>query len=124
MLLGVKFFNCVHKILSTPEVTVVGASSESGAVRVEDVVAAIRPSTVLISIMMAQNETGEGERDREVGEREGGGGGEGGGLLLAALAYCLQSSLIIHRNNKLCGLHSHLRQLLFPLETGCYPECC
>ena len=40
------------------EVSVVGASGENGAVRVGGVVAAIKPSTVLISIMLAQNETG------------------------------------------------------------------
>ena len=37
----------------------VGVSGDTGAVRVGDVVSAITPATVLISLMLAQNETGE-----------------------------------------------------------------
>ena len=40
------------------DVSVVPADTGSGAVRVEDVLSHIRPSTILISLMLAQNETG------------------------------------------------------------------
>ena len=50
-----KFHFLLHIIT---DVTVIGASRENGAVGVGDVMAAIKLSTVLISIMLAQNETG------------------------------------------------------------------
>uniref|UniRef100_A0A8C9S3A1 Selenocysteine lyase n=1 Tax=Scleropages formosus TaxID=113540 RepID=A0A8C9S3A1_SCLFO len=40
------------------DVTFVGASTVTGRVEVEDVLAAIRPNTCLISVMLANNETG------------------------------------------------------------------
>lgn len=40
------------------DLSVVEADRSTGAVLVDDVVSAIRPSTILISILLAQNETG------------------------------------------------------------------
>ena len=44
--------------LLSSEVTFVKASVECGHVELEDIVAAIRPNTCMVSIMMANNETG------------------------------------------------------------------
>lgn len=41
-----------------PDVTTVVADSSTGAVLAKDVVDAIQKSTVLVSILLAQNETG------------------------------------------------------------------
>lgn len=40
------------------EATFVPVSKVTGRVEVEDIIAAVRPSTCLISIMLANNETG------------------------------------------------------------------
>lgn len=40
------------------EVTFVPVSRVSGCIEVEDVIAAVRPNTCLISVMLANNETG------------------------------------------------------------------
>lgn len=42
----------------TAELTEVGAASDSGSVPVQSVLAAVRPNTSLVSIMLANNETG------------------------------------------------------------------
>lgn len=43
---------------SVPDVTFVSVSQETAHVEVQDVIAAVRPNTCLISIMLANNETG------------------------------------------------------------------
>lgn len=45
-------------IIVHTDLSVVEADGSTGAVLVEDVVSAIQPSTILISILLAQNETG------------------------------------------------------------------
>lgn len=58
--------------LSVTDVTFVPVSRLTGRVEVEEVVAAVRPNTCLISIMLANNETGvimvrDGEMPRMFG---------------------------------------------------------
>ena len=52
--------------LSLSESTIVPADPHTGRVRAEDVSAALRPSTRLVSIMLANNETGIVQPLREV----------------------------------------------------------
>ncbi|CAL1535505.1 unnamed protein product [Lymnaea stagnalis] len=51
------------------DVTFLPVSKSSGAVHVEDVVAAVTPSTVMISIMLANNETGVIQPISDIGRR-------------------------------------------------------
>lgn len=44
--------------LSLTDVTFVPVSKVTARVEVEDIIAAVRPNTCLISVMMANNETG------------------------------------------------------------------
>lgn len=43
---------------SVPDVTFISVSQETAHVEVQDIIAAVRPNTCLISIMLANNETG------------------------------------------------------------------
>lgn len=47
-----------HFKTSVPDVTFVSVSRETAHVEVRDIIAAVRPNTCLISIMLANNETG------------------------------------------------------------------
>lgn len=49
---------CFGDCVSVTDVTFVSVSKVTARVEVEDVMAAVRPNTCLISIMLANNETG------------------------------------------------------------------
>ena len=67
--------------LTLSDVTITKAAPSTGAVSPQDITAALRPNTVLVSLMLANNETGVIQPVREVvravrvAERKGGEGG-------------------------------------------------
>ncbi len=52
------FLTCLGNCVFVTDVTFVPVSKVTARVEVEDIIAAVRPNTCLISVMLANNETG------------------------------------------------------------------
>lgn len=55
---GSRWWSQAFQRASVTDVTFVSVSQESACVEVQDVMAAVRPNTCLVSVMLANNETG------------------------------------------------------------------